>query len=260
MSYTTIELSVDERVALIRLNRPGDGNAITVELANELLDAVTRCDADPSVRALVVTGAGAMFCAGGDLKEFARQGANAGRYTKDVTHAFHAAISRMNKMDCPVVAAINGTAAGAGFSLALATDLAVTAESARFTMAYTRAGLSPDGSSTYFLARHVGLRRAMEMALLNPVLSAQQAKEWGLVNQVVANEDVLSVAMDLAKGLASGPRFAQGEAKRLILFGMNESLETQMENETRAIARMADAADGREGIAAFMSKRTPMFE
>lgn len=260
MNYSNIEFSIDGRVALIRLNRPSDGNAVTVELANELLDAVTRCDGDASVRALVLTGAGTMFCVGGDLKEFSRQGANAGRYTKDVTHAFHAAISRMNRMDSPVVAAINGTAAGAGFSLALATDLAVAADSARFTMAYTRAGLSPDGSSTYFLARHVGLRRAMEMALLNPVLSAQQAMEWGLVNRVVPNEDVLSAAMELAKGLARGAHFAQGEAKRLILAGANESLETQMENETHAIARMADAADGREGIAAFGAKRPPMFE
>ncbi len=259
MNYSTIELSVAERVALIRLNRPSDGNAVTIELANELLDAVTRCDGNPSVRAVVLTGAGTMFCVGGDLKEFSRQGANSGRYIEDVTHAFHAAISRLNRMGSPVVAAINGTAAGAGFSLALATDLAVAAESARFTMAYTRAGLSPDGSSTYFLARHVGLRRAMEMALLNPVLNAQQATAWGLINRVAPNEDVLCVAMELAKGLAGGARFAQAEAKRLILAGVNESLETQMENETSAIARMADGADGREGIEAFGSKRPPAF-
>ena len=260
VNYSAIELNVDNRVAIIRLNRPSDGNAVTVELATELLDAVTRCDGDPSVRAVIITGAGTMFCVGGDLKEFSRQGANAGRYTKDVTHAFHAAISRMNRMDAPVIAAINGTAAGAGFSLALATDLAVAAESARFTMAYTRAGLSPDGSSTYFLARHLGLRRAKEMALLNPVLSARQAMDWGLLNRVVSNEDVLSTAMELAKELAVGPRSAQGETKRLILAGVNESLETQMESETSAIARMADAADGREGIAAFSLKRPPTFE
>lgn len=260
MNYSAIEMSIDNRVALIRLNRPSDGNAVTVELATELLDAITRCDGDSSIRAVVLTGAGTMFCVGGDLKEFSRQGANAGRYTKDVTHAFHAAISRMNRMDAPVIAAINGTAAGAGFSLALATDLAVAAESVRFTMAYTRAGLSPDGSSTYFLARHVGLRRAKEMALLNPVLNAQQAMDWGLVNRIVSDGDVLSTAIGLAKELALGAHSAQGEAKRLILAGVNESLETQMENETRAIARMADAADGREGIAAFSSKRSPKFE
>ncbi len=260
MNYAAIELNIDDRVALIRLNRPGDGNAVTVELASELLDAITRCDDDPSIRAVVLTGAGTMFCAGGDLKEFSRQGANAGRYTKDVTHAFHGAISRMNRMDTPVLAAINGTAAGAGFSLALATDLAVAAESARFTMAYTRAGLSPDGSSTYFLARHIGLRRAMEMALLNPVLSAQQAMDWGLVNRVVSDGDVLATTMALARELALGAHSAQGEAKRLLLAGVNESLETQMESETRSIARMADAIDGREGIAAFNAKRPPKFE
>lgn len=260
MSYSSIEFTIERHVAVIRLNRASDGNAITVEMANELLEAVTDCESNSSVRAVVLTGTGKMFCAGGDLKEFSRQGDKAGRYTQAVTHAFHAAISRMNWMDAPVVAAINGTAAGAGFSLALATDLAVAAESARFTMAYTRAGLSPDGSSTFFLARHVGMRRAKELALLNPVLSAKQAMDIGLLNRVVPDTEVFDTSMAIAQELAKGARAAQGEAKRLILAGVTESLETQMESETRAIARMADSADGREGIAAFTLKRPPSFQ
>ena len=133
------------------------------------------------------------------------------------------------------------------------------AESAKFTMAYTKVGLAPDGSSSYFLARMVGLRRAKEMALLNPVLSARQALEWGLVNQVVADDQVLPAALEIAYHLAKGPTLALGEAKRLILSGATESLESQMEKESRAIATMAGKEDGREGVAAFIGKRIPKF-
>jgi len=177
----------------------------------------------------------------------------------EITHAFHAAISRFNWMDAPVIGAINGTAAGGGFSLALTTDIAIAAESAKFTMAYTKAGLSPDGSSSYFLARIVGMRRAKEMALLNPILSAKQALEWGLVNQVVADNQVLSTALKIAQQLAKGPTRSYGETKPLILSGSTESLESQMERETRAIAAIAGSTDGREGVRAFLAKRAPEF-
>jgi 2-(1,2-epoxy-1,2-dihydrophenyl)acetyl-CoA isomerase len=259
MSYNFLVFEVKDDVGLIRLNRPDDGNAITLEMAGELLDVVLRCDEDPGVRAVVLTGSGKMFCAGGDLKAFAGQGEGASLYMKEVTQVFHAAVSRLNWMDAPVIAAINGTAAGGGLSLALATDITVAAESAKFTMAYTRVGLVPDGASTYFLARLVGLRRAKEMVLLNTVLSAQQALEWGLVNQVVADELVLPTALGIAQQLATGPTRAFGKAKRLLLSGATESLESQMEKESRGIAAMVGSADGQEGIAAFLGKRMPEF-
>ncbi|MFW2365064.1 MAG: enoyl-CoA hydratase/isomerase family protein [Desulforhopalus sp.] len=259
MPYSLITFEIDDGVGLIRLNRPNDGNALIPEMAWELLDAANRCDEDPEIRAVVLTGSGKMFCAGGDLKAFAAQGEKVSGYIKDITQAFHAAISRFNWMDPPVVGAINGTAAGGGFSLALTTDIAIAAESAKFTMAYTKGGLTPDGSSSYFLARMVGLRRAKEMALLNPILSARQAMEWGLVNEVVADDQVLSTALEIAKHLAKGPTRSFGETKRLILSGATESLESQMERETRAIAAIARSADTREGIAAFIAKRTPDF-
>jgi 2-(1,2-epoxy-1,2-dihydrophenyl)acetyl-CoA isomerase len=259
MAYEFLVFEVKDGVGLIRLNRPEDGNAITLEMANELLDAALRCDEDPEVRAVVLTGSGKMFCAGGDLRAFAAQGAGASLYMKQVTQVFHAAISRLNWMAAPVIGAINGTAAGGGLSLALATDIALAAESAKFTMAYTKVGLVPDGASTYFLARLVGLRRAKEMVLLNPVLSAQQALEWGLINRVVADDLVLPAALETAQQLAKGPTRSFGAAKRLILSGATESLESQMERESRAIAAMVGSADGREGIAAFLGKRTPEF-
>jgi 2-(1,2-epoxy-1,2-dihydrophenyl)acetyl-CoA isomerase len=259
MSYDSLVFEVKDGVGLIRLNRPDDGNAITLEMANDLLEVALRCDEDPGVRAVVLTGSGKMFCAGGDLKTFAAQGERVSCHLKKVTQAFHAVISRFNWMDAPVVGAINGVAAGGGFSLALTTDIAIAAESAKFTMAYTKVGLAPDGSSSYFLARMVGLRRAKEMALLNAVLSAQQALEWGLINRVVTDDQLLPAALEMAGHLAKGPTLAFGEAKRLILSGATESLESQMEKESRAIAAMAGKADGREGVAAFLGKRKPKF-
>ena len=259
MGYDFLVFEVEEGVGLIRLNRPDDGNAITLEMARELLGVAGRCDEDPEVRAVVLTGSGKMFCAGGDLKVFAAQGDRVSAYMKEVTQAFHATISRFNRMAAPVVGAINGTAAGGGLSLALSTDIAIAAETARFTMAYTKIGLVPDGGSTYFLARLVGLRRAKEMVLLNPVLSAQQALEWGLINQVVADDQVLPAALALARQLATGPTRSFGEAKRLLLSGATESLESQMEQESRAIAALAASADGQEGMAAFLGKRVPRF-
>jgi 2-(1,2-epoxy-1,2-dihydrophenyl)acetyl-CoA isomerase len=259
MSYEFLRFEVKDGVGLIRLNRPDDGNALTLEMAGELLEVALRCDEDPGVRAVVLTGSGKMFCAGGDLNAFAAQGERVSAYMKEVTQVFHAAISRFNWMDAPVIGAINGTAAGGGLSLALATDIAIAAESAKFTMAYTRVGLAPDGGSTYFLARLVGLRRAKEMVLLNSVLSAKQALDWGLINQVVADDLVLPTALDLARQLAQGPTRSLGEAKRLILSGSTESLESQMEKESRAIAALVGSADGQEGIAAFLGKRTPEF-
>jgi 2-(1,2-epoxy-1,2-dihydrophenyl)acetyl-CoA isomerase len=259
MSDKSLVFELKDGVALIRLNRPEDGNAITLEMARELLDAAGRGDEDPQVRAVVLTGTGKMFCAGGDLKAFAAQGERVSSYMKETTLAFHAAISRFNRMAAPVVAAINGTAAGGGLSLALAADIAVAADSAKFTMAYTKVGLTPDGGATYFLTRLLGLRRAQEMVLLNPVLTAKQALEWGLINRAVPDDQVLPVALDLAGQLAQGPPRALSEAKRLMLAGATESLESQMELESRTIAAMVGSADGQEGIAAFLAKRAPKF-
>ena len=260
MTYNSVIFEKESGVGIIRLNRPDDGNAIIPEMARELLDVAIRCDEDKEVRSVVLTGNGNMFCVGGDLKAFNALAEGISRYIIEITHAFHAAISRLNWMDAPVIGAINGVAAGGGFSLSLTTDIAIAAESAKFTMAYTKVGLVPDGSSSYFLARFVGLRRAKEMALLNPILSAEQAMEWGLVNRVVADDQVLSTALEIAHKLAKGPTRSFGETKRLILTGTTASLESQMERESRIISAMADSVDGHEGIAAFVAKRMPDFQ
>jgi 2-(1,2-epoxy-1,2-dihydrophenyl)acetyl-CoA isomerase len=162
-------------------------------------------------------------------------------------------------MNAPVVAAVNGVAAGAGMSLVCAADLAIAAESAKFTMAYTRAGLAPDGSSTFFLPRLVGVRRAVELMLTSRMLSAQEALEWGIVSRVVPDAQLPAEAAALASELAAGPTGAFGTVKKLVLASAAASLETQMELEARGIADAGRSADGREGIAAFLEKRAPKF-
>lgn len=257
--YEALELEVRESVAHLTLARPEAGNAINLGMARDLMRAALRCDEDPNVGAVVLAGEGRMFCAGGDLKDFTARGEGLPRHLKEVTTYLHAAISRLARMDAPVVAAVRGAAAGGGFSLAVSCDLVLAAESARFTMGYSKIGLTPDGSSTYFLPRLVGFRRAMELTLTGRVLSAREALEWGLVTRVVPDEDLAAEAAALAAELAEGPTGALGASKRLLHAGWSESLETQMEAETRAIAEMGGTADAREGISAFVEKRKPSF-
>ena len=259
MDYRNIRFALADGVATITLDRPDAANAIDLALGRELMHAAIRCDEDASVRAVLLTGAGKMFCAGGDLKSFAAQGDALPATLKELTTYLHAATSRFARMNAPLVVAVNGTAAGAGFSIAISGDLVVMAESAKLTMAYTAAGLSPDGSSTWFLPRLVGMRRAQELMLTNRRLSAAEALDWGLVNQVVPDAELAATAGALARQLAAGATRAFGTVKSLLASTFSESLETQMELEARGIAAMAGGGDGREGIEAFVAKRAPKF-
>ena len=252
-------LETQGSVATIRLNRPDAANALTLSMCNELLRVAIQCDEDPSVRAIVVTGAGKLFCAGGDLASFATMGDGIGAGLKEMTTYLHGAISRLTRGRAPVIMAVNGTAAGAGMSLAVAGDLAVASEDAKFTMAYTAAGLSPDGSSTWFLPRLIGVRRTQELMLTNRRLSAAEALDWGLVNRVVPAADVIPEAQKMAGELAEGPTGSFAVVKRLLAATFSESLETQMEHEAAGIAGCAGTPDGKEGIQAFLEKRKPSF-
>jgi 2-(1,2-epoxy-1,2-dihydrophenyl)acetyl-CoA isomerase len=179
-AYTSISGETRDGVGHVTLNRPESANSLNATLSSELMDAVVRCEDDPGVRAVVVTGAGPrFFCAGADLKGFYSTGSE----LKSRVSIFHAVLSRLARADFPVIAAVNGAAAGAGMGLACACDLVIAAESARFTMAYTKIGLSPDGSTTYFLPRRIGIGRALELALLNRTLSAEEALQWGIVKR-----------------------------------------------------------------------------
>lgn len=260
MQYKTLLFDVRDNVAYITLNRPEAANSLNTDMSVDLMHAIMQCDDDPGVRAVVITGTGSMFCGGGDLKYFAAQGDRLPYHLKEMTVYLHTAISRMTRMDAPVIAAVNGTAAGAGMALACACDLVLAAESARFVMAYTRAGLTPDGSSTYFLPRILGLKRALELTLTNRMLSAQEALDWGIVTRVVPDAELLTQAQALATQLAAGPKKVQGAAKRLLRASLGETLESQMEHESQAIADAARTSDAREGIAAFLEKRNARFK
>ncbi len=260
MTYERIIFEVEGAVARITLNRPEAANGLDIQMARELMLAAMECDERADVRAVVLTGAGKMFCAGGDLKSFAAYGDELATRLKEITTYLHAATSRFSRMDAPLVVAVNGMAAGAGMSLAVAGDLSLAGESAKFTMAYTAAGLSPDGSSSYFLPRLIGLRRTQELMLTNRRLSAAEALEWGLLNRVVPDAELMEQSMELARGLATGATRAYGTVKQLLLSSFGESLETQMELEARGIAASGRTEDGREGINAFLEKRAPRFQ
>jgi len=259
MTYATVDLKIADGVAHITLNRPEAAKAIDLTMARELFDAAIRCDAHGDVRAVVLTGAGRAFSAGGDVRAFAAAGERLPAVLKELTAHLHGAVSRLARMNAPVIAAVNGVAAGAGMSLACAADIVLAAESARFTMAYTRLGFTPDGSSTFFLARLIGLRRAQELLFTNRMLTASEALAWNLVTRVVPDADVSAQAEQLARELAAGPTRAFGGVKRLLLAAASTGLETQMELETELIADAACGADGREGPAAFVAKRPPRF-
>ncbi len=260
MTYTTLTLDIRDYIARLTLNRPEAGNALNDTMARELMDAVLQCSEDSSVRVVLLGGAGANFCVGGDLKMFAAAGGELPKGVKELTTYLHAAISFLTRMDAPVIAVVQGAAAGAGLSLACACDLAIAAESSRFRVAYTRVGLTPDGSSTYFLPRLIGLRRALELTLTNRTLTAQEALDWGLVNVIAPDAELAARADELAAQLAAGAPRALGAAKRLLQAGGNTTLETQMASESQAIADITRTADTPEGIAAFIEKRAPRYE
>lgn len=260
MRFETLNYEVADNVATITFNRPEAANAMGPLMAKELGAAAIEADDDSAVRAIVLTGAGKMFCAGGDLGAFAKAGDGARKLLMRMTGDLHLGLSRLARSKAPVIGAVNGTAAGAGFSLVMACDLAIAAESAVFTMAYTRAGLSPDGSSTYTMPRKIGDRRARELMLTNRRLSSQEALDWGIVNQVVADAELQGEAQALAQRLASGPTAAFAAVKTLLNGTFDQTLESQMELEARSIAGLAAGADGREGINAFLEKRKPVFK
>jgi 2-(1,2-epoxy-1,2-dihydrophenyl)acetyl-CoA isomerase len=256
MAYQTLSLERRGAVAVITLDRPDAGNSLNMAMAEDLMHVGLECEGDPGVRCVVITGAGSVFCFGGDLKAMSEQDNLAG-FLNALTAKLHAAISVFNRMRAPVVVAVNGAAAGAGVGLLAMADLAIAAKGAKITLAYTGVALTPDGSSTYFLPRMVGRRRALELMLTNRALNAEEACEWGLLNQVVPGESLMAEALALADRLAAGPTGAFGTTKRLLLSSEDNSLEAQMALEGRTIAAQGDSMEGKEGVSAFLAKRRP---
>jgi 2-(1,2-epoxy-1,2-dihydrophenyl)acetyl-CoA isomerase len=259
VSYETLLFQPDGAVALVRLNRPERYNALNHVMGRELLDLAVEITHNPAYRVMVLTGMGKAFCSGGDIKSFVEQGDQISRHVDRMVVDLHAYVSRIIRMPKPVIAAVNGPAAGAGFSLAMACDLVVASSDAVFTMAYTGIGASPDGSSTFTVPRLVGLRRALELAMTNRLLNAQEALDWGLVNRVIPAASFEAEALAFARELANGPTVAYGNVKALMYHSLNEHLESQMELESRAITVAAKTQDFREGTKAFVEKRKAVF-
>jgi 2-(1,2-epoxy-1,2-dihydrophenyl)acetyl-CoA isomerase len=259
MAYQHLTVERAANVATLTLNRPDAYNALNLPLGRELFEASLVVDEDPDVRCVVITGSGRAFCAGGDVKDFVDNLGRIGVHIKELTTYLHGAISRLARSDKPVITAVNGIAAGGGFSLALSGDLVVATESAKFTMAYSKIAASPDGSSSYFLPRLIGLRRAMELYFTNRVLTAREAVEWGIVTRAVPDAEFKGAVAALARELAQGPSKSFGIAKRLLHQSTWESLETQMELEAQGIAACGHTEDFRAGVTAFAQKATPTF-
>jgi len=259
MDGPTVLVERDGGVARITLHRPDAANGIDLRMAEELLAAATGLADDPAVRVVLLTGSGARFCGGGDVKAFADRGAGLGHHIREITVPLHAAISQLVRLDAPVVCAVQGSAAGAGLGLVAAADLVLAGESAKFVMAYTGIGLTPDGGSSFFLPRKVGTTRALELALTNRVLSATEACDWGLVTRVVPDAELADATEALVAALAIGPTRAFGAVKRLVHGSLEHTLDQHLARESEEMARAGSTADATEGVAAFVAKRPPEF-
>jgi 2-(1,2-epoxy-1,2-dihydrophenyl)acetyl-CoA isomerase len=259
MTYSTMTYDVRDGVAHLRFAQPDRANAVSPAFSADLRAAMIEITFDPAVKAVSVTADGKVFCAGGDLKLFHEAGDALPSVAAAMLVDFHAAIYAMNTIPKPFVAGVRGAAGGAGLSLMSAFDLVVSGESAKYTMAYTRAGVTPDGTSSYFLARHIGLRRMLDLTLTNRVLSAAEAEAWGLVNRVVPDDEVDTTTAALAQQLADGATLAAGLAKRIVYQGYELGLADAGELEARTITQVMGGHDAHEGIAAFVEKRAAAF-
>lgn len=250
---------VNDGIATLTLNRPESLNALNLEMIADLQAASSRAAFDPEVRVVIVRGAGEHFMAGGDLKWFRSQLAlppqeRQPRFENAIADV-HASILTLKSMNKPVIAAVQGAAAGFGLSLMLAADLAIAADNAYFTLAYCHIALSPDGGATWSLPRQVGLKQAMEIALLGDRFDANRARELGLVNRVVPAADLAAETLKLAQRLAAGPAEALGRTKALINQSLDNTLTAQLLAEQRSFAACGVHPDFSEGLAAFFEKR-----
>jgi 2-(1,2-epoxy-1,2-dihydrophenyl)acetyl-CoA isomerase len=259
MNMDQIVTTIESGVATVRLNDPASMNALSVSMAGELEQAIAELSENRSVRALVLTGTGRGFCAGGDVQSFYDNRDDPAEIMQAVLEGLHGAVGRLIEAPFPTIAAINGVVAGAGMGIALATDLAIAAESALFTMAYTGIGVSPDGASTFFLTRLVGIRVAMDMILTNRRVSSKEALSLGIVNSVVPDSELENDATKLATKLASGPTLAYVRARTLIRSSLGADPYTQMDAEAAGIMAAGGTRDFYEGISAFIEKRPPTF-
>jgi len=262
MAYETVDLSIDNGVAEITLNRPERLNAWNAQFGDELRQALLTDAADPEVRSVLITGAGRGFSSGADLKEMLEQGSDGGQIPdvgEMLRTRYHPIIKGIRELPKPVVAAVNGPAVGIGCSLALACDLIWAAESAVFGLAFVNIGLVPDGGSTFLVPVAAGKARALEMALLGDPLPAERALEWGLINRVVPDGELMEQARGLAQTLARGPTRSYANSKRALNNSFLKIMDEQLDLEADMQAEMVKTSDFIEGVSAFVEKRDARF-
>jgi 2-(1,2-epoxy-1,2-dihydrophenyl)acetyl-CoA isomerase len=244
---------------LLTFNRPKAYNAFDLDMIQLVADHLIQLAVDPEVTGIVISGAGKAFCAGGDLRWIHRSGERHGPAFHELAARYHQAILEIRRMPKPVVAAINGLAAGGGFSMALACDFRVMAASAVLRQAYTSNGLSIDGGGTYSLPRLVGHARALEIAAFDAPIPADKALSWGLVTEVVDDGTARDRAIRMIRTIQEGPLTSFAASKRLLTDSFNTPFEEQMERERHILSWVADQPAGREGVAAFLDRRKPVF-
>ena len=259
MQFENIIYKKENQVAVIKFNRPKAFNAVNAELFTDIIKALEISADDREVKVIVLTGEGKAFCAGGDVALF-ESSPDTSDTIRQLTKYLHFAIVGIRRSSKPVIAMINGTAAGAGVSVAAACDLRICASSAKFRQAYTAIGLIPDGAWTLLVPQLIGFSKASELVFLDPIFDAREAQEMGLVNKVVDDSELETTTMDIAMKLASGPTISYSVIKENLnnaFFGM---LERQLELERRGMVWVSKTADAKEGISAFIGKRKPNFK
>jgi 2-(1,2-epoxy-1,2-dihydrophenyl)acetyl-CoA isomerase len=256
--------SIADGIAWATLNRPDSLNAFSFDMRDELIRFLRAIENDPQVRCVVLRGAGGNFMAGGDVKAFTAQLAlpaeDRRALFESMCHAMHPIIYLMRRVQKPVIASVEGACAGLGMSLVLAADLAIAADNAMFTLAYVKIGTTPDGGASFFLPRTVGMKRAMEIALLSDRLDASAAERLGIVNRVVPAGQLADETRALAVRLAAGATQAIGRTKALLSGALSHDLETHLQLEAVNFAASTVTSDMVEGVTAFVEKRRPKFD
>jgi 2-(1,2-epoxy-1,2-dihydrophenyl)acetyl-CoA isomerase len=254
-----LDLEIKDGVAHIVLDRPDEGNPFTAALCREWCAIANEIADDPRVRAVLLKGRGKYFSVGGDIESFANHADALPQLIREWVAAVHAGMARLARMDAPIVAAVHATAVGAGLALVASCDLVYCARSARLGSAFTQIGYSCDSGLSAALAARMGVARARRFVLLAEMLAAEQAAEVGLVDFVIADDEVWPEAERAALRLAQGPTRAYGEVRRLFQSSLAQPFATQLEDEALAIVRVAGTEDAREGIRAFVERRRPVF-
>ena len=261
MSFNTIEFDINEGVATLTLNRPKALNSFTSEMHGEIRQVMQQVIDDASIRCLLITGAGRGFCAGQDLGDRAvTTDGGAPDLGESVEKNYNPLIRSIMSLPKPVICAVNGVAAGAGSSLALACDIVLAARSASFIQVFCKIGLVPDSGGSWNLPRAVGLARAKGLALLGDRLPAETAEQWGLIWKCIDDDALQGEAQKMARYFATQPTRALGRIKKLLLESSDNTLFEQLNLEQQAMQELGQSEDYREGVAAFMEKRPPVFK